>query len=71
MKFVDDVKKKLDDVRSKPWAPTVATVMGVTGAVAAAMDPWVPGVGIIGGALKLGSSMLDPNPKLSHLNKQF
>ena len=70
MKFVQEAKDKVDKIRRHPKAPTVATALEMTGSVVNAMGSWVPGVGMVGGALKMGASMLDPDPKLSDLRRE-
>ena len=54
MQFVKEAQIKLDEVRSKPWAPPVATALEITGEAVNAVGSWLPGVGMIGGALKMG-----------------
>ena len=69
-KSIQKAKDKVDKIRRHPKAPTVAAALGVTGSVVNAMGSWVPGVGMVGGALKMGASMLDPDPKLSDLHRE-
>ena len=63
------VKDAIDKIRSKPWAAPVGAAMSTTASIAECFS-WLPGVGIIGGALKIGSSLLNPAPSLSDLSKQ-
>ena len=64
------VKDAIAKIRSKPWAAPVGTAMSTTASIAECFN-WLPGVGIIGGALKIGSSLLNPAPSLSDLSKQI
>ena len=71
MEFVNKAKKKVEDIQGKEWAPKAAKAMSVTGTVINALGDWIPGVGLIGGALELGSSILNPQPDLSDLQKKL
>ena len=63
------VKGAIEKIRSKTWAAPVGAAMSVTASIVECFN-WLPGVGIIGGALKMGSSMLSPAPTLSDLSQQ-
>ena len=63
------VSESLDKVRSKEWAEPVACALNVTGSIVQGLGNFVPGLGILGGAFKLGSNLLNPQPKLSDLRK--
>ena len=56
MQFVKEAQDKLEEVRHKSWAPPVATALKITGEAVNAVGGWLPGVGMIGGALKMGST---------------
>ena len=56
----------LDKVRSSEWSEPVATALKVTGNILSGIGHFVPGVGIVGGAFKIGSDIL--NPKVNILN---
>ena len=60
------VKEGIDKVRSKPWAEPVGKALGVTASICEGLN-FVPGLGIVGGALKMGSSVLNPAPSLADL----
>ena len=64
-------QEKLDRVRRKKWAPKLATSLKVTGEAVSSVGSWIPGVGMIGGALKLASGVLDPKPLLSDIRKEL
>ena len=63
------VSESLDKVRSKEWAAPVACALNVTGSIVQGIGNFVPGFGILGGAFKLGSNLLNPQPNLSDLRK--
>ena len=63
------VTESLDKVRSKEWAAPVACALNVTGSIVQGVGNFVPGFGILGGAFKLGSNLLNPQPNLSDLRK--
>ena len=64
-------QEKLDRVRRKKWAPKLATSLKLTGEAVSSVGSWIPGVGMIGGALKLASGVLDPKPLLSDIRKEL
>ena len=66
--FSGEVKAKLDDIREKDWSETTAAVFKVTGSIVDGLS-FIPGASIIGGALKLGSSVLNPDPSLADLRR--
>ena len=65
---VSYVKDAVSKVRSQEWAEPVGKAMGATAAIFSAFS-FVPGMGIIGGALKLGSSILNPTVTLHDMNR--
>ena len=65
---VSYVKDAISKVRSQEWAEPVGQAMGATAAIFSAFS-FVPGMGIIGGALKLGSSILNPIATLHDVNR--
>ena len=73
---MDKIKKtaaycseSLDKIRSSEWSAPVASALSVTGSIVEGLGTFVPGIGILGGALKMGSNVLNPQPKLSDLRK--
>ena len=73
---MDKIKKtsaycseSLDKIRSSEWSAPVACALNVTGNIVVGLGSFVPGIGILGGALKLGANVLNPQPKLSDLRK--
>ena len=59
----------LDKVRSSEWSEPVATALTVTGNILTGIGHFVPGVGIVGGAFKIGSNIL--NPKVISLKQRM
>ena len=59
----------LDKVRSNEWSEPVATALTVTGTILTGIGHFVPGVGIVGGAFKIGSDIL--NPKVNILKQRM
>ena len=59
----------LDKVRSSEWSEPVATALKVTGNILSGIGHFVPGVGIVGGAFKIGSDIL--NPKVISLKQRM
>ena len=64
------VKNSIDKIRSKSWSAPAATAMKGTAVVFDALGNFVPGLGYIGGALKLGSSILNPDASLADIKKE-
>ena len=59
----------LEKVRASEWSEPVATALTVTGTILTGIGHFVPGVGIVGGAFKIGSNVL--NPKVIFLRHQL
>ena len=67
MKYMDEA---LDKIRSKKWSGLLGTALNATGNVANALSSaGVPFVGILGGTLKVASSVLNPAPTMNDLKK--
>ena len=66
---MDYVKDGIEKVRSKKWSEPVGLALGVTASICQGMGTFVPGLGILGGALKIGSSILNPSPSLADLKR--
>ena len=62
------VKDAVSKVRSQEWAEPAGKAMGATASIFSAFT-FVPGMGIIGGALKIGSSILNPTATVHDLNR--
>ena len=61
--------ESLDKVRASEWSEPVATALTVTGTILTGIGHFVPGVGIVGGAFKIGSNIL--NPKVISLKQRM
>ena len=70
-KVKNTVDKSLEKVRKKPWAEPLGMTMNVTGKIVNACSNFIPGAGIIAGALSCGASLLNPEPSLQELQKQL
>ena len=58
--------ESLDKVRSSEWSEPVATALTVTGTIINGIGYFLPGLGIVGGAFKMGSNILNPKVFNSH-----
>ena len=70
-KVNDTVNSSLKKVQEKPWAEPLGQVLGVTGQIVETCGNFIPGAGLIGGALSFGASLLNPEPTLEDLKKQM
>ena len=66
---IDYVKEGISTVRSKEWAEPVGVALGATASICNGMGNFVPGAGIVGGGLKMGASLLNPNASLADVNR--
>jgi len=75
MNKIKKVKKSADDslakVRSKRWSKPLGKTLEVTGKIVTAIGTAVPGVGILGSALSMGATLLNPEPTLKDLQKSM
>ena len=62
-------KEGIEKIRSKPWAEPAGMALGAAASICQGLGNFVPGVGIIGGALKMGSVILNPSPSLADLKR--
>jgi len=62
-------QEKLKEIQEKPWAEPTAAALGATGEIINGLGSGIPGVGFIGGALKVASSLLNPDIKLADLRR--
>ena len=70
-KVKNSVTNSLEKVQKKPWAEPLGQAMSITGKVVSGCGNFIPGAGIIGGALSFGSSLLNPQPTMQELKKQL
>jgi len=60
----------IEKIRSKEWSEPLGKVLGVSASIADKLSSaGVPFTGIVAGALKLSTSVLNPNPSLSDLKR--
>ena len=60
-KYFKCVSSSLDKLKAQPWASPLGTALSVTGGTLKIIGHFVPGVGIVGGALAAGSTLLKPS----------
>ena len=65
------IEEGLEKVRAKPWAEPLGKALEVTGKIVGAVDGFVPGANIIGGALSFGATLLNPEPSVKDLQQQL
>ena len=81
MKVVDktrkatmDTKQHIDEaltkVSSQTWSEPLGKACSVTGSIVSGLGIFVPGLGILGGALSLGSKVLNPTISLNDLRRE-
>ena len=63
-------KDGIDKIRSRPWAEPTGIALGVTASICKHLA-FVPGVSLVGGALSMGASLLNPAPTLADLKRQI
>ena len=61
--------ESLDKVQASEWSEPVATALKVTGNILSGIGHFVPGVGIVGGAFKIGSDILNPKVNSTTVNQ--
>ena len=75
MNKIKGVKKSADEslakVRGKKWSKPLGKTLGVTGKIVTTIGAAVPGVGILGSALSMGATLLNPEPTLKDLQKSM
>ena len=65
-KFIED---NLEKLRDKPWASKLGMVLSETGKLVSAAGNFVPGLGLVGGALSLGATLIDPPPSIQDIQQ--
>ena len=65
------VDESLEKVRAKPWASPLGKALEVSSKVVGAVEGFVPGANIIGGALAFGATILNPEPSMEDLQKEL
>ena len=67
----NQVDESLEKVRSKSWATPLGKALEVSSKVVGAVDGFLPGANIIGGALAFGATLLNPEPSMEDLQKEL
>ena len=65
------VTESLDKIQSKSWAEPAGQALEVTAFLVNGLSDFVPGAGILGGALSFGASLLNPQPSMKDLQKEM
>ena len=65
------VDEALEKVRAKPWAEPLGKALQASSKIVGAVDGFVPGANVIGGALSFGATLLNPEPSVEDLQKQL
>ena len=63
------VKDGLEKIRSKPWAEPLGIAMGATASICNGLGDFVPGLGLVGGAINMGSKILNPAASLADIKR--
>ena len=70
---VQDTKQQVDatlaKIQSQTWAEPLGKACSVTGTIVKGMGNFVPGLGIVGGALSLGGTLLNPKASMNDLKR--
>ena len=64
-------KKSLDRIQSKPWSEPIGQALQATADIVNSLRGFIPGAGMIAGALSLGATLLNPQPRLKDLHKEI
>ena len=68
-----DTKEQVDatlaKLQAQTWAEPLGKACWVTGAIVKGMGNFVPGLGIVGGALSLGGTLLNPKASMNDLKR--
>ena len=65
------VDETLEKIQKKPWAEPLGKTLEVTGKIVEGVGSFVPGAGVIGGALSFGATLLNPTPSLKDLQNDL
>ena len=57
-------------VRGKTWSEPLGKACAVTGGIVSGMGNFVPGLGIVGGALSMGSKVLNPAATINDVRRE-
>merc|ERR1711962_682393 len=65
------VDESLEKVKAKSWASPLGKALEVSSKVVGAVEGFVSGANIIGGALAFGATLLNPEPSMEDLQKEL
>lgn len=65
------VQEGLDKIRDKTWAEPLGKGLAIGGQIVTGMGNLVPGIGILGGAMAFGASLLNPEPTIADLQLEL
>ena len=65
------IQDGLARIQEKSWAEPLGKGFGVGAKIVDCMGSFVPGAGILGGAMALGASLLNPEPSIEDLQKDL
>ena len=61
----------LEKIQKKPWAEPLGKALEVSSKIVKGAESFVPGAGVIGGALSFGATLLNPTPSLKDLQNEL
>jgi hypothetical protein len=70
-KVGDHVQEGLEKIREKPWAEPLGKALATGADIVTRMDGLVPGIALLGGAMALGASLLNPEPSVTDLHDEL
>ena len=62
-------KEGVETIRQKKWAEPLGQALSGTASICTSLGHFIPGVGVLGGALKIGSCLLNPKPSRADLQR--
>ena len=65
----EQVNATLAKIQGQTWAEPLGKACSVTGTIVKSMGNFVPGLGIVGGALSLGGTLLNPMASMNDLKR--
>ena len=70
LRLIKDTREKVNSIRGSGRGAQVASYLSIGASIADKVGTCVPAVGMVGGAMKMCSNILDPSAKLSHLKAE-
>ena len=70
METKQHVDEALVKVRGQTWSEPLGKACSVTGSIVSGLGNFVPGLGIVGGALALGGTLLNPKASLNEVRRE-